>query len=139
MKKFLLVCFVLLLSVSAASAEVKFEKLTLKEAVAKAKKENKIVMVDFYTDWCSWCKVLDQKVYSDEAFGNYAGSNIICIKLDAEREGIADAQAFGVRGYPTIAFIGGDGKEIDRIVGYKPLPQFVEAVKAIKEKSTAKN
>ncbi|MDI1232911.1 MAG: DUF255 domain-containing protein [bacterium] len=34
------------------------------EGYAKAKKENKILVVDVYTDWCYWCKVMDKETYT---------------------------------------------------------------------------
>jgi len=35
------------------------------EGFAKAKKENKILVVDVYTDWCGWCKVMDKQTYEN--------------------------------------------------------------------------
>ena len=35
---------------------VHFEDLTLDEALAKAKAENKLVFMDCYTSWCGHCK-----------------------------------------------------------------------------------
>ncbi len=48
MKKFLALAFVLVLA-SAASAQTTWFKGTLDEAVAKAKVEHKLVLVDFYS------------------------------------------------------------------------------------------
>ncbi|MGC6414302.1 MAG: DUF255 domain-containing protein, partial [Bacteroidia bacterium] len=31
----------------------------------KAVKEGKIILIDAYTDWCGWCKVMDKKTYTD--------------------------------------------------------------------------
>ena len=41
-------------SYSAGKDWLKFD-----EGMAKAKKENKSVLVDFYTDWCHWCKEME--------------------------------------------------------------------------------
>lgn len=118
--------------VSAGAAPedgVKFEKLKLSEAVAKAKAEKKIVMVDFYTTWCGPCKLLDKNVYTDKEFSAYASANFISIKLDAEKEGASDAQTYRVRAYPSVVFIDGDGKEIDRVVGYDEPKAYLENTK----------
>jgi uncharacterized protein YyaL (SSP411 family) len=33
----------------------------MSDGYAKAVKENKFIIVDVYTDWCYWCKVMDKK------------------------------------------------------------------------------
>ena len=35
-------------------------------AMEQARAEQKYVMVDFFTTWCHWCKVLDEKTYTDD-------------------------------------------------------------------------
>lgn len=116
-------------AVAAPEDGVKFEKLTLAAAVAKAKTEKKVVMVDFYTTWCGPCKLLDKNVYTDKEFSAYASANFISIKLDAEKEGASDAQTYRVRAYPSVVFIDGDGKEIDRVVGYDEPKAYLENTK----------
>src|SRR5262245_21847496 len=74
---------------SASFAEVTFTNISFAEAIKQAKKEKKLVMVDYYTTWCGWCKVLDKKTYSNQAVGEYADANMISLKIDAEKgEGI---------------------------------------------------
>ncbi|HEX5315417.1 MAG TPA: thioredoxin family protein, partial [Candidatus Kapabacteria bacterium] len=45
---------------TAASAEVHFRNVSFDEAKQAAVKEHKAIMVDFFTTWCGWCKVLDK-------------------------------------------------------------------------------
>lgn len=116
--------FVLLVSYSAM-AEVHFKELSFDAAKKQAVKEKKKVMIDFYTDWCGWCKVLDRKTYSDEEVGKTADANFISIKIDAEKgEGIALAKQYKISGYPTILFFSADGQELDRVVGYQDAGHF---------------
>lgn len=72
-------------------------------AVQHARAEGKPLMVDFYTDWCSACKQLDAEVYSRS---NIVAStqNFVCVKINAEKRTDL-AGAYGVKGYPTIAFV----------------------------------
>ena len=58
MMKFRLLLFVMMFTgvVTNAQVGVKFEDLTFKEALAKAKAENKLVFMDCYTSWCGPCK-----------------------------------------------------------------------------------
>ena len=50
---------------------IQFFKGTFKEALAKAKKENKMVMMDCYTTWCGPCKMLKSQVFVDKTLGDY--------------------------------------------------------------------
>ena len=120
-------------SFSVTYAEVHFKDLAFADAMKQAKKEKKIIMVDYYTTWCGWCKRLDRDTYSSDELGKYADENIVSIKLNAEQgEGIDLSHKSGITGFPTIIFYNADGKEIYRVVGYKPAPGFMqEMMKAV--------
>lgn len=96
------------------------------EAFAAAKDRNQPVLIDFYTDWCRWCKVLDTVTYIDPVTVELSKS-VVFAKVNAEVDTIA-AQNNSVHGYPSIILFDSDGKEIDRIVGYLPGPEFVETI-----------
>jgi thioredoxin-related protein len=126
MKKSVILIALVLFSQSLL-AQMNFEKGTVSEVLAKAKAENKVVMVDVLTDWCVWCVELDNLVYSRPDVYEYANVNQINYKIDAEKgEGIAFKEKYDVQGYPTILFLDGDGNEVDRIYGYYPAAQFKE-------------
>ncbi len=55
----------------------------------------------------------------------------VVIKLDAEKEGKEDAEAYSVRGYPTVVFIDPEGREVDRIVGYAEPDEYVADLRRI--------
>ncbi len=118
----------------AYSNEIEFTKGTYAEALAKAKSENKVLMIDFFTDWCKWCVELDKKVYTNSEVADFANKYQINWKVDAEKgEGIDLAKKFTVSGYPTIVFVNGDGIEIDRIIGYFPAKDFLQTMKDYNE------
>jgi thioredoxin 1 len=113
----------------AASAEVHFREAGFEDAKKLAAKEHKKIMVDFYTSWCGWCKVLDRKTYSDENVGKLADAKFISIKIDAEHgEGVELAKYYAVRGYPTIIFLKEDGSLIDKVVGYQDAEHFARSL-----------
>ncbi len=101
------------------------------KAVKQAKATNKLVMVDFYTDWCGWCKVLDKKTYPDKNVVRLTRASFIPVKINAEKEGQAAATKYGVRSYPTILFIDGNGAIAGRIGGYAPPGPFAEQMQKI--------
>jgi len=96
-------------------------------AVAEAKSQHKIIMIDFYTDWCEWCKQLDTDVYPDPDVIK-AVSKLVPVKLNAETDGASLAAKYGVTGYPTIVFLNSDGTLISQIVGYEDAGQFAADV-----------
>ena len=132
--KLLIISIIFAFSVNAYSGDIEFAKGTYKDMLAKAKAENKIVMIDFFTDWCKWCVELDKKVYTNDEVSGYANKHQVNWKLDAEKgEGVDLAKKYGISGYPTIVFVDADGKEIDRIVGYYPAKDFLKMMKDFNE------
>jgi thioredoxin-related protein len=53
---------------------------------ANAKKPKKI-LVDVYTDWCGWCKKMDQLTFTDPAVVRYLNEHFYVVKFDAEQQG----------------------------------------------------
>lgn len=97
--------------------------LSMEEAVSEAEKQDRPIMIDVYADWCGWCKRLDSDTYIHEDVVARAGE-FVSLKLDADANRSIMSQ-YGIGGLPTILFIGADGKEIHRVIGYKPPAEFV--------------
>ena len=47
----------------------------------------KKIMIDLYTDWCGWCKVMDRTTFSDKNVAEKINSNFYPIKINAEYKG----------------------------------------------------
>jgi thioredoxin-related protein len=119
----------LILVARTASAEVHFREVSFTDAKKLAAKEHKKIMVDFYTSWCGWCKVLDKKTYSDDHVGQIADAKFISIKLDAEHgEGVELAKHYEIRGYPTIMFFSDTGAVVHKVVGYQDAQHFARSL-----------
>ena len=106
----------------------------LAEAVAKAKAENKLIFIDFYTQWCGPCLNMAQTVFSLPTVGYYYNQTFINLKIDAEEgEGITLAKKYGVRSYPTYAFIDPATEEIVHRSSSRQTPeQFIQTGKECK-------
>ena len=132
MKKILLSTFILFLAISwlgiettsAQTEGIKFFHGTYSQAVAKAKKENKLVFLDAYATWCGPCKWMARNTFTKQSVGDYFNDKFVSIKIDMEKgEGKQLARKFGLRVYPTLFFIDGDGKVIKKTEGaYPPAP-----------------
>lgn len=129
-KSLLLVVLLITFNKTSSAEEVIFATGSYQDVLDQAKKENKIIMIDFITDWCKWCVETDRKVYTNQEVSDFANANQINWKIDAEKgEGPDLAKKYGVKGFPTIIFADADGVEIDRIYGYLPAEQFLVKMK----------
>lgn len=94
------------------------EGKTFDQLIEQAKTENKVIFMDCFTTWCGPCKRLAAEVFPKEEVGNYFNAKFINSKFDMEKgEGPAIAAEFGVRAYPTLLWIDGDRKVVNRLVG----------------------
>lgn len=135
-----LFAFILISLSTSASEGINFFTGKWDEAVAKAKKENKQVFLDCYTDWCYWCKVMDKETFADTSVIGYLNRNYVCVKREMEKdeEGIALGMKYHVNGYPSYAIFSGDGFLVEMIVGFSPAPQFLASLKSTKDKTKSK-
>ena len=70
---------------SATSAPKRIKWLTIQEAYALTQKTPKKFVIDVYTDWCGWCKVMDRETFSKPAIVDYVNENFYAVKLNAEQ------------------------------------------------------
>jgi thiol-disulfide isomerase/thioredoxin len=118
-KTVLAICLGLLISGTAtAGSGINFQKLTLKEGLEKAEKENKKVFIDIYATWCAPCKYLSANVFTDQELGNFMNENFISLKLDGEKtDGLALMGEFNLNSYPTMLFLSPEKEMLKKIVG----------------------
>lgn len=124
---------------ASISADGKPIWLDVKGAKLAAKKRNKPVIADFYTDWCGWCKTLDKSTFHNPEVEDYLGKNFVCMKVNAEdgADGQQLAQQYQINGYPTVMIFRANGSRIGGIQGYRGPKEFLEEVKAIISPSPA--
>ncbi len=117
----------------------------LPKAQAKAKAENKMVLLDFTgSDWCGWCIKLHKEVFSQPEFADYAAKNLVLVELDFPHKKPQDAAQkaanralaakYKIEGYPTIIVLDGSGKQVG-VTGYLPggPKAFTAALDAMKK------
>lgn len=110
--------------------------LTFNEGLEKAAKENKNMIVDFYTDWCHWCKVMDEKTFQNDSVAKKLSERFVTVRLNAENpnetatfkgqtfNNIELTRAFRISGFPSLAFISPEHEVITVMPGYIPAEQF---------------
>ena len=114
--------------------------LTWEDAVEQSKKEPKKIFVDVYTDWCTWCKKMEETTFSDPNIVNYLNEYYYAVKLNAQQEadinfkgekyryinkGVNSYHEFaweimnGQMKYPTVVFIDENLQVIQSIPGFR--------------------
>lgn len=102
-----------------------------KAALVLAKAQNKLVLLDFTgSDWCGYCKLLDNEVFTQQSFKDFANKNYILVTVDfphekqlpddVKQQNDALNQRFHIEGFPTLIVLDASGKELGRQVGYGP-------------------
>jgi thiol:disulfide interchange protein len=111
---------------------IQFHKGTWNEALALAKKENKLIFLDIYATWCGSCKKLKKNTFSDEKVGQFYNSNFINVALDGEQaEGEILANQYHLTGYPSLLFIDSNGKVVVQSGGYQNSKDLIALGKSI--------
>lgn len=91
----------------------------------QALSEGKLMMVDFWADWCGPCRMLGPVI--EDLAGQYGEKAVVGkVNVDEEQE---LAIRYGVMSIPTVIFFK-DGKEIERKVGVMPAGVFTEVLDA---------
>jgi len=115
-----------LLCSSLASTEIQFIKEDWEGARSLAATEHKMLLVDFYTDWCTWCRVMDTTTFRDSAVEAYINEHFIPLSIDAERGfGITVAMKYRVNAYPSYGYFTPDGGLVTKSLGYQPPEDYL--------------
>ncbi len=124
--RFILSIFTFLIIANAIHGnEINFKEITNQEewdaAFALAQAEKKLVFVDIYTDWCTYCHKLDKEVYTNDVLADYFNENFINLKFDAETAfGYPLTIEYDVTGYPKLLFLTAEKRIYESIDGFVP-------------------
>ena len=94
----------------------------------------KPALIDFYADWCTACKELDEKTWSDGEVRR-EGERFVAIKLDLTKrnEWSANKQSsYGVPGLPTVILFDSSGEEVSRFFGFKPASEVLGLMQSVR-------
>ncbi len=116
------------ISQSVEKAHVPFYKTktdlnAVEDALIKAKRENKLVLVDFWAEWCPNCKALDKTVWNKKSVIN-AAEKFIPIKIDFtnrnsdfSKKYMEKFQSEGATNPPLILVLDANGNVKGKLVG----------------------
>ncbi|WP_149244213.1 thioredoxin domain-containing protein [Dyadobacter sp. 32] len=112
------------------------------EALTKAKKENKPILVSIGYSACHWCHVMERESFEKEYVADVMNEHFICIKVDREERPDVDAvymdalQAMGTRGgWPLNVFLLPDAKPFYGVT-YLPPQNWIQLLNSIRDAFT---
>jgi thioredoxin-related protein len=104
--------------------------LSFNDGYALAIKEKKHLLVDFYADWCSWCKVMETETFTKPNIVNKLNANYVIARVytdkNSEKIQFKDMQlspqefaaGMGINGLPTLLFFDIKGEPVTKIPGF---------------------
>lgn len=139
-----------------ASADGGVQWYSWEEAVEANKTKPKKFVIDLYTHWCGWCKVMDKKTFSDAQVAAFMNEHFYPIKFNAEqkeeilwnnytfkhleggRNGIhelAYSLMEGKASYPTLVYLDENFNRIMISPGYKQPDQLMKELRYTNEEA----
>jgi thioredoxin-related protein len=129
---------------AASTAKIKW--MDFEEASALNAKKPKKIFLDMYTDWCGWCKKMDQSTFINPVIVSYMNQHFYAVKFNAERKDtiaykgkdyynpnptgqrtahqLAQVVLNGRMSYPSFAFMDEEMNMITVVPGYRKAPEF---------------
>jgi thioredoxin-related protein len=146
MKKIFVLTFLFISGFSSFSQD-KINWITIEEAYKNNAIKPKKTIIDVYTGWCGWCKVMDKSTFTNPAVVKYINENYYAVKLDAESRNdikigtsvykfdaqnkanqAAIALLGGKMSYPSIVYLDEKFAMIQPMSGYMEAKPFHEII-----------
>ncbi len=101
-------------------------------ALERARTENKPILATFVTDWCGYCRKMDQTTWRDASVIERL-AEVLAVRIDAEDRqerngysGAALAERYGVQGFPTLVVLDASGRLVSRTSGYQSSGDLID-------------
>ncbi len=114
----LIICLCFLAAPAAAESGIKWQKWSA-DLFARAKAENRFVLLDMDAVWCHWCHVMEETTYHDPAVVALINKKYIPVRVDQDANPDL-SNRYGDWGWPATIVFAPDGTEIIKRQGYIP-------------------
>ncbi len=132
-------------AVYAAEGDKGLVWMGFNEGLKKAKLEKKFVIIDFYADWCGWCKVMERETFGDSEVRAHMKKHYVLVRVHMDKNPQEPIQygphklnkqelagMMQVSGLPTVVFLDRDGGFIGGIPGFLKKDTFLPLLKYIR-------
>lgn len=123
----------------AFSQGIRFENISVTEALKKAKKEKKLVFADMCASWCVPCKMIARTLFMEQEVGDYFNTRFVSVKCDIDtKEGKILKKKYGIRKVPTFLILQPNGEVRQFMLGgSRQKDEFIEwASRGLKKESS---
>jgi len=131
------------------TTQEKINWLTWEQGVEAQGKQPKKILLNVYTEWCTWCKRMEETTLQQPAIAKYLNQNFYSVKFDAEQKGnleykdktykyvkngnkgyheLAAELLRGRLSFPSIVFLDEDMNVIQALSGFKTPEEFEQIV-----------
>ena len=120
--------------------------LDFNDGLAKARSEDKPIFVEFYTDWCPYCRKFQKETVKDRNVARMLAETFVYVRFNAEDtknrvkfdgksySHVELTQAFGITSYPSLVFLDSESQPITMLAGFVPPKQFATVLDYIQQK-----
>ncbi len=105
---------------------------SFEQALAAAREQKKLVLLDAWASWCKYCHVMDSEVWSKDEVGRALAPEVVALRAEVDivkGTGLELRDRYQVEGLPLVLVIDpADGKALERLEGYRRAPEILEAI-----------
>jgi thioredoxin-related protein len=128
------------------SKGLRAKRLEFNDGLDKARTEKKPVFVEFYTDWCGYCRMFQRETIQNKRVASMLSENFVYVRLNAEDtkkrvkfngkslSNFELTQSFGITAFPSLVFLDSGGQVITMLSGFMPARQFTSILGYIHQK-----
>ena len=116
----------------APAGGVRWFSGSFEQALAAAREQDKLVLLDAWAAWCKYCHVMDAELWSKDEVARALAPEVVAVKAEVDivkGTGLELRDRYQVEGLPLVLVIDpADGKALERLEGYRKAPEILEAV-----------
>ena len=130
MKLLFLTLFLLITTITLSQQSgIEFKEFhSFEEAVIKANNERKAIFVEFHYKGCTYCKKMEEEIFTEKIVGDFYNEKFICLSVDINKDSIGKSLSteYELRCYPAHLFFDSLGRLIHKYCGFQETQDFIE-------------
>ncbi len=85
-----------------------------------------MMFVEVYTNWCVYCKQMEQTVFTKKEVGDFYNEHFINVRYNAQQQdGISIRKSYALLGLPMFLYLNANGISVLKTVGYQEKQTFI--------------